>query len=85
MYEHISVELIDKMGTDNTVVDAARVSFSKEAANYTEEQNSKLIKYLAKHNHWSPSLIVLCNSESRLPSLLPDSCRSIRSGLLGMR
>jgi thymidylate synthase (FAD) len=54
MYENISVELIDKMGTDNTVVDAARVSFSKEAANYTEEQNSKLIKYLAKHNHWSP-------------------------------
>jgi thymidylate synthase (FAD) len=54
MYENISVELIDKMGTDNTVVDAARVSFSKEAANYTEEQNNKLIKYLAKHNHWSP-------------------------------
>lgn len=54
MYEHISVDLLDKMGTDNTVVDAARVSFSKEAANYTAEQNNKLIKYLAKHNHWSP-------------------------------
>jgi len=39
---------------DSRVVDAARVSFKKKAENYTEEQNSKLIKYLIKHNHLSP-------------------------------
>lgn len=54
MYDKISVELLDKMGSDNTVVDAARVSFNKEASNYTSSQNEKLIKYLAEHNHWSP-------------------------------
>ena len=54
MYDKISVELLDKMGSDNTVVDAARVSFNKEASNYTSSQNEKLIKYLADHNHWSP-------------------------------
>ena len=42
------------MGTDQTVVDAARVSFAKKAENYTEDQNEKLIGYLARHNHWTP-------------------------------
>jgi len=50
----MSVELVDFMGNDNSVANAARVSFSKEASSFTSEQNEKLIKYLAKHNHWSP-------------------------------
>lgn len=50
----MQVTLIDVLGSDNRVVDAARVSFSKVAENYTEEQNGKLIKYLAKHGHWTP-------------------------------
>lgn len=50
----MKVEYIDHMGSDERVVDAARVSFEKIAANYTEEQNNKLIKYLATHNHWTP-------------------------------
>lgn len=50
----MEVSLIDKMGTDALVVDAARVSFSKEAANYTKEQNDKLIHYLARHGHFTP-------------------------------
>lgn len=39
---------------DFDVVDVARVSYGKEADNYTEEQNIKLINYLAKHGHTSP-------------------------------
>ena len=50
----ISVELINHMGTDLSVCDAARVSFDKQASQYTPEQNAKLINYLAKHNHKSP-------------------------------
>jgi thymidylate synthase (FAD) len=50
----MEVTLIDKMGTDALVVDSARVSFSKEASNYTEEQNAKLINYLARHQHFTP-------------------------------
>ena len=42
------------MGSDDLVVDAARVSFSKTAGMYSVEQNAKLIKYLWKHNHWTP-------------------------------
>ena len=41
------------MGTDLSVVNAARVSFAKDSKELSEK-DEKLIKYLAKHNHWSP-------------------------------
>ena len=50
----MKVELLEIFGDDNMVVNAARVSFGKEAANYSEENNARLIKYLAQHNHTSP-------------------------------
>ena len=49
----MNVELIDTMGTDLTVVNAARVSYSKTKKSF-EQSDEKLIKYLAEHNHWSP-------------------------------
>lgn len=53
----IEVSLIDKMGSDLSVVNAARVSFDKESAledGFLSEKDIKLISYLAKHDHWSP-------------------------------
>jgi thymidylate synthase (FAD) len=50
----MKVELLEVFGNDTMVCQAARVSYSKEASNYTDEQNEKLINYLSKHNHWSP-------------------------------
>lgn len=64
----MSVELIDCMGTDLSIVNAARVSFDKESdweylreidaddeqVKCLSEKDTKLINYLAKHNHWSP-------------------------------
>ncbi|AUR82636.1 thymidylate synthase complementing protein [Vibrio phage 1.026.O._10N.222.49.C7] len=49
------VELIDYMGSDDSIVSAARVSFANEGdSSRTEEQNERLIKYLAKHRHITP-------------------------------
>ena len=64
----MNVELIDCMGSDLSVVNAARVSFAKKSElEWVEKGNSstvyeqtlkdkdkKLINYLAKHDHWSP-------------------------------
>ena len=50
----MKVELIDHFGSDNMIVDVARVSYDKKAENYTDEQNTKLIKYLWNHKHSSP-------------------------------
>jgi len=49
----VDVELIDKMGSDLSVVNAARVSFAKIKDKF-EDKDEKLIKYLAVHGHWSP-------------------------------
>ena len=49
----MKVDLIDSMGSDLTVVNAARVSFDKTSSTL-DDKDIKLIKYLAKHNHWSP-------------------------------
>jgi thymidylate synthase (FAD) len=49
----MNVELVDHMGTDLTVVNAARVSFNKQSKKFNDK-NEKLIQYLAQHNHWTP-------------------------------
>ena len=49
----IKVEMIDKMGTDLSVVNAARVSYAKIKGQF-EDKDTKLISFLAKHGHWSP-------------------------------
>ena len=49
----MKVELVDKMGNDVSVVNAARVSYSKQSKTFTLK-DEKLIKYLAEHEHWSP-------------------------------
>jgi len=49
----MKVQLLDKMGSDLTVVNSARVSFDKHS-DVVSEKDAKLIKYLAKHGHWSP-------------------------------
>ena len=50
----MKVELLETFGNDAMVTLAARVSFDKLSNDYTEEQNNKLLSYLARHNHWSP-------------------------------
>ena len=69
------VELMDHMGSDLTVCNAARVSFNKESewgldfdaierlkscpynkddVRMLKEKDEKLIRYLAKYQHWTP-------------------------------
>lgn len=66
----MNVELIDHMGTDLSVVNAARVSFDKESEWSTElgehdilghvaretlnAGDVRLVNFLARENHWSP-------------------------------
>ena len=65
--DHGHVQLVDYMGSDLSVVNAARVSFNKESSwdgeqhwsgniidKKLSEKDQKLIKYLAKHNHFTP-------------------------------
>ena len=58
----IRANLIDYMGSDLSIVNAARVSFGKRSTfggrvggpNVLKEEDEKLVHYLAKHKHMSP-------------------------------
>ncbi len=47
------VKLVDHMGSDLSVVNAARVSFGKRKETF-DDADGKLISYLAEHDHTSP-------------------------------
>lgn len=47
------VTLVDHMGTDCTVVNAARISFGKKVTEMSDK-DVRLLQYLAKHKHWTP-------------------------------
>lgn len=64
----------DHMGDDKSVVNAARVSFSKDASNFTPAQNKKLIKYLAKHNHWTPFAHAFVTLHMKAPIAIHAQC-----------
>ena len=58
----IEATYVDHMGSDISVVNAARVSFGKQSffeglvggPNVLSDRDTKLVKYLAKHKHISP-------------------------------
>jgi thymidylate synthase (FAD) len=60
--DHGHVQYVSHMGDDLTVANAARVSFNKESqwedhnanGGVLSSKDEKLIKYLAKHQHWTP-------------------------------
>lgn len=62
----INVTLIDVMGHDLNVVNAARVSFAKESKEFSEK-DEKLLNYLAKHNHWTPFAHVFATFRIKAP------------------
>lgn len=78
----MEVTLIDVMGDDLRVANAARVSFNKESdwqfmgkgwdrndpnQLHLTEQDQKLISYLVKHNHWTPFSHVQISLRERVP------------------
>ena len=78
----MKAELIDSMGSDLTVVNAARVSFDKESywqdnhgveafddepVKFLQGKDQKLINYLAAHNHWTPFSHVMITMRETVP------------------
>jgi thymidylate synthase (FAD) len=61
------IQLLGVFGDDKVVVDTARVSMHKEADNYSDDQNQRLINYLLNNQHWSP----VAHPQIRLRILMP--------------
>lgn len=59
------VKLIDKMGTDKTIVNAARTSYGKGTKTVRDDEN--LLRYLMRHHHSGPFEFCEMTFEMKLP------------------
>jgi thymidylate synthase (FAD) len=94
----MKAELIDYMGSDLSVVNAARVSFDKVSAWEThwvgqkgfesilkktlKAEDAKLIAYLAKHNHWTPFAHTSISLRMQAPVPIRTQCFKHKQGLV---
>jgi len=63
------VRLVNHMGSDLTVVNAARVSYAKESAEL-DEKDIRLIRFLAREGHTSPFRHVILQYEIYAPLMV---------------
>lgn len=83
----MKVEYIDHMGSDESVVRAARVSFAKDTVDTTSEiptdiKDAKLIKYLATHNHWTPFAHTAITLRMTAPVPIRTQCFKHKQGFV---
>ena len=69
MSKQISVTLVDKMGSDLSAVNAARVSYGAESKTLTE-RDSHLLSFLAEHEHVTPFRHAAVTLRCRAPIFL---------------
>lgn len=62
---HGFIRIVDYMGGDEAIVQAARVSYG--AGTKSVRSDTALIRYLLKHNHWSPFEMVQIKYHVKLP------------------
>lgn len=78
----MKVEYIDHMGDDNSIVNAARVSFHKQADQFSDEQNHKLIRYLAEHKHEIPFAHTAITLRMKAPIAIRTQCFKHKVGFV---
>lgn len=77
----MKAEYVDHMGSDLSVVNAARVSFAKfkEAM---DEKDAGLIRYLAEHDHWTPFAHTSITLRMQAPVPIRTQCFKHKTGLV---
>ena len=63
------VRLVDYMGSDLSVVNAARASYAKESEDFNDK-DEKLVNFLAKEGHWSPFRHAFITFEFKAPLMV---------------
>jgi len=72
------VKMIDHMGSDDAIVQSARVSYSKGTK--TKREDDKLIQYLLKNKHWTPFEMVVFKFHVKLPIFVARQWMRHRAG-----
>tara|TARA_R110002012_G_scaffold215674_3_gene386697 strand:+ start:421 stop:1101 length:681 start_codon:yes stop_codon:yes gene_type:complete len=72
------VKTVDVMGNDSSIVQAARVSYSKGTK--TKREDDKLIHFLLKNKHWTPFEMVVFKFHVKLPIFVARQWMRHRAG-----
>lgn len=87
----MKAELVDHMGDDLSVVNAARVSFDKVSEwedfttnyeNVLKDKDAQLISYLAKHDHWTPFAHTAISLRMEAPVPIRTQCFKHKVGMV---
>ena len=81
MFSRMKVEYLDHMGSDLSVVNAARVSFEKKQLEKGPE-DERLINYLASHHHWTPFAHTSIQLRMKAPVPIRTQCFKHKSGFV---
>jgi len=82
------VQYVDHMGSDLTVVNSARVSFDNQSEwddmgeGILSEKDEKLIRYLSKHNHWTPFAHPQITLRIKAPISIRTQCFKHKQGFV---
>ena len=83
MQSKLEATLVDSMGNDQSVVNAARVSFENaDDDTRTAAQDAGLINYLAKHNHWTPFAHTAITFKMKAPIPIRTQCFKHKQGFV---
>lgn len=63
LHDHGYVKILDVMGTDNSVVEAARISYDSKGSS----SDRGLIRYLLRHKHTTPFEMCVLKFELKMP------------------
>lgn len=75
----MQVDYITHSGDDLLVCNAARVSFDKHKEEFGDD-DKKLLRYLAKHNHWSPFSHPQITLRMKAPVFIRTQCYKHKQG-----
>jgi len=89
----LKAQYVDHMGSDLSVVNAARVSFDKtsdwdwiddDLGGYPvlKDADARLIRYLARHNHWTPFAHTSVTLRMQAPVPIRTQCFKHKQGLV---
>ncbi|WP_130906884.1 FAD-dependent thymidylate synthase [Pseudomonas sp. Sample_16] len=89
----MKAQYVDHMGSDLSVVNAARVSFDKtsewdwiddDLGGYPvlKDVDARLIRYLARHNHWTPFAHTSVTLRMQAPVPIRTQCFKHKQGLV---
>lgn len=87
----MKAEYLDHMGSDLSVINAAKVSFDRSDDHWINEEEAKrldvkshpgLIRYLAKHDHWTPFAHTAISLRMAAPVPIRTQCFKHKQGLV---